>query len=409
MFSDCYYPRVNGVVVSIHSYAEELIKRGHNVCIVTVEYPDEYIFGKGIDSTGGIIDSPNFSLVRLLSHSVIFSKEDRAAKFEQWFFLKKKMDEYKPDIIHINSEWMVGYFGASYARHRGIPYIFTFHTLWEDYIQNYAPLLNEKISKKIGRDIVKFYLKSADYIIAPTRRIVQTVKDYGIDSFVEQIPTGISNSMYNLDNDVLEKQKDVLYNKFPEIKNKRILLFAGRVAKEKNISFLLPVLKEVNKRVSAENQAILLIAGDGLYMPELKDLVQSENLQDSVFYLGYIERQSLASLYKIADVFTFPSKTETQGLVTVESMAMGLPVVAIGEMGTVDVMQGDNGGFMVPEDVDIFAEKVSLLLSDSSVYEQKVQECLKWSKQWTISSLTDKLEKAYEHCINLKQEKKAYK
>ncbi len=401
MFSDCYYPRINGVVISVQSYARELINRGHSVCVVSVEYPEEYIYGNDHSDN---IDSPNFSVIRIPSHAIIFSKEDRIARLEKWFFIKKKMDEFAPDVIHLNSEWLVGYFGAMYARHRKVPCVFTFHTMWEDYIQNYAPLLNSMISHKIGRDLVKFYLKSANHILAPTPRIADTVREYGVETQVELLPTGIPESLFEYDKDRLDSVKTDLFAKNPRLAGKKILLFAGRIAKEKNLDFLVPVLKRVRELLAADSthdgsDAALLIAGDGLYMPDFKALVEKEQLADNVFYVGYVSRQTLAYLYTVADVFTFPSKTETQGLVTAEAMAAGLPVVAIGEMGTVDVMQGDHGGFMVPEDTELFSQRVADLLTDSALYSNKVVECKLWSKQWMITSLTDRLEKAYTTCI----------
>ena len=409
MFSDCYYPRVNGVVVSVHSFVQELVNRGHIVKVITVEYPDDYQFNTKGYSDAGLVDSPNFSLNRLSSKEIIFSKEDRLVRLKQWHILKGILDEFQPDILHINSEWLVGYFGAMYAHHRRVPCIFTFHTLWEDYIQNYAPILREKISKKIGRDIVKFYLKTANHILAPTPQTAQTVRKYGIDTPVELLPTGIPESMFKVDEEALEQMKERVFTRFPQLKDRRILLFAGRVAKEKNLPFLLPVLQRVNQLLekdaasdssaSSTKRAALLVAGDGNFMQDLKDLVEQQQLTQDVFYLGYVERKDLASLYHLADVFTFPSKTETQGLVTVEAMAAGLPVVAIGEMGTIDVMQGDNGGFMVPEDVEIFSQKVYQLLTDNTLYQEKSQEGRAWSKRWGMSALTDRLEAAYATCI----------
>lgn len=407
MFSDCYYPRVNGVVVSVYSFVQELVNRGHVVKVITVEYPDDYEFNKKKGSSMGLIDNPNFSLNRLSSKEIIFSKEDRLVRLKQWHILKGILDEFQPDILHINSEWLVGYFGAMYAHHRKVPCIFTFHTLWEDYIQNYAPILREKISKKIGRDIVKFYLKTANHILAPTPQTAQTVHKYGIDTPVELLPTGIPDSMFKVDTGAVEKMREEVFSRFPQLKDRKILLFAGRVAKEKNLPFLLPVLKRVNQLLEtsasasdgASKGAALLVAGDGNFMQELKDLVEQQQLAQDVFYLGYVERDDLASLYHLVDVFTFPSKTETQGLVTVEAMAAGLPVVAIGEMGTMDVMQGDNGGFMVPEDVEIFSQKVYQLLTDDSLYQEKSQEGRDWSRRWGISALTDRLEASYTTCI----------
>ena len=407
MFSDCYYPRVNGVVVSVHSFVQELVNRGHIVKVITVEYPDDYQFNRKGYSDAGLIDSPNFSLNRLSSKEIIFSKEDRLVRLKQWHILKGILDEFQPDILHINSEWLVGYFGAIYAHHRKVPCIFTFHTLWEDYIQNYAPILREKISKKIGRDIVKFYLKTANHILAPTPQTAQTVRKYGIDTPVELLPTGIPESMFKLNKAGVERMREEVFSNFPQLKDRKILLFAGRVAKEKNLPFLLPVLKRVNQLLErapstsddTTKRAALLVAGDGNFMQDLKDLVEQQQLAQDVFYLGYVERDDLASLYHLADVFTFPSKTETQGLVTVEAMTAGLPVVAIGEMGTIDVMQGDNGGFMVPEDVEIFSQKVFQLLTNDTLYQEKSQEGRAWSRRWGMSALTDRLEAAYATCI----------
>lgn len=407
MFSDCYYPRVNGVVVSVYSFVQELVSRGHVVKVITVEYPDDYEFSKKGDPDAGLMDNPNFSLNRLSSKEIIFSKEDRLVRVKQWNLMKAILDEFSPDVIHINSEWLVGYFGAIYARHRKIPCLFTFHTLWEDYIQNYAPILREKLSKKIGRDIVKFYLKSANHILAPTPHTAETVRKYGIDTPVELLPTGIPDSMFQVDTVRLERVRADLFSRFPQLKDRHLLLFAGRVAKEKNLPFLLPVLRRVNQLLreqhlqepSSQKRAALLVAGDGHFMAELQGLVKKEGLDGDVFYLGYVGREDLSCLYHLADVFVFPSKTETQGLVTVESMAAGLPVVAIGEMGTIDVMQGDNGGFMVEEDVEVFSQKVFQLLSDSALHKKKSKEGLLWSKRWSMDALTDRLEQAYKVCI----------
>lgn len=399
MFADCYYPRVNGVVVSMHSFAQELINRGHVVKIMTVEYPDDYEFGKSIDENYGIIDSPNFSIERLSSKMIIFSREDRLLRFRSWFAIKQIMDKFCPDIIHINSEWLVGYFGVMYARHRNKPCIFTFHTMWEDYIKNYAPFVMETVSRKIGRDLVKFYLKRADYVLAPTPRIAEKVREYGVETKPALLPTGIASCDFQIEEERCDRVREKLIERFPNLQNKKILLFAGRVAKEKNIPFLLSVLKNVNRRLPEQQKAVLLIAGDGVFLPELTTLIHEQGLEKDIFCLGYVEHQYLAYLYSLADVFTFPSKTETQGLVTLEAMTMGLPVVAIGELGTKDVMQGDNGGFMVPDDVSIFSDRVYQLLTDSELHAAKSREAKEWSKQWSIESLTDKLLEAYKQTI----------
>ncbi|MBQ0038884.1 MAG: glycosyltransferase [Treponema sp.] len=401
MFTDAYYPRINGVTVSVHSYAEELVKLGHEVCIVTLEYTEEQQKSSFFDEASD--ETLPFKVVRIPSTRVVFSKEDRMGRLDKWRFVKKAMDSFKPDVIHINSEWVVGYFGAIYSRHRSIPFVFTFHTLWETYLPNYMTMFPSRSTRKLGKEVVRFYLKRADVIISPTERICQVVKDYGIERDMKILPTGIPSSKlaYN------SKQKNIVINqlnkKFPAIRGKKILLYVGRVVKEKNLDFLFDVLKNVQKTMP---KTALLFVGGGPYLDELKEKSKELGLEKSVFFTGYIEGTHLIYFYKKADVFTFPSKTDTQGLVTIEAMLSGLPVVAIGAMGTLDVMQGDNGGFMVKDDPDAFAEKVLLLLKNKKLHMEKGKEAMAWAEKWKISSLTPQLVEYYEKAIEIHNARK---
>ena len=193
-----------------------------------------------------------------------------------------------------------------------------------------------------------------------------------------------------------------MYKGFPLKKKKRILLYVGRVVKEKNLGFLFPVLEKVKK---VYPDTMLVIVGGG---PELEPLQkQAENLKlaKNVCFTGYQNRDDLAYFYNLADVFVFPSVTETQGLVTIEAMMTGLPVVAIGEMGTVDVMQGDNGGFMVKHDAEEFSAKVLELLSNKDLHEQKSKEALEWSKKWSLPDLTNQLVDFYKEALEIRKQR----
>ena len=152
-------------------------------------------------------------------------------------------------------------------------------------------------------------------------------------------------------------------------------------------------MKKVRERVS---NTVLLFVGGGPYLEELRKKSQDAGLVDSVFFTGYIDGSKLIYFYKVADVFTFPSKTETQGLVTIEAMLAGLPVVAIGEMGTLDVMQGDHGGFMVGDEIGEFSDHVVRLLEDETLRKEKSAEAEEWASKWKISNLTPKLAECYE-------------
>lgn len=397
MFTDAYFPRINGVTVSVHSFAEGLCKLGHEVCVVCLEYTEEQQKSSFFDEKSNDEKSP-FKILRIPSAAIAFSKEDRMMRLDKWHLVKKSMDEFQPDVIHINSEWTVGYFGAIYCRHRHVPFVFTFHTLWEDYLANYVSFMPASGLKKIGMEVVRFYLKRADVIIAPTKRIAEVVERYGIKRKANILPTGIPDSKLEYSEKKSEAVYATLFKKFPELKERKILLFVGRIVKEKNLPFLFDVLEKVQK---SQPDTALLFVGGGPYLNELKESAKSRGLEKSVFFTGYIDGNDLIYFYKLACVFTFPSKTETQGLVTVEAMLSALPVVAIGEMGTVDVMQGDNGGFIVKDDVEEFSNKTLKLLQNASLHKEKSEQALKWGNKWKISSLTPKLLECYQKAIDI--------
>ncbi len=398
MFSDTYFPRINGVSVSVHSYAEALTKMGHEVCVICLDYPEKQQKESFFDIK--MRDKKEkFQIIRISSASAsLITKEDRLAHVTQWRYLKKKMDAFKPDIIHLNTEFTLGYFGIIYSRHRHIPCVYTLHTLWEDYIANYIRLFPTRGLKKLAINIVKFYLKRADSVITPTHEIENVVREYGITKPIFIQPTGIPDSklVFNF-----HKSKTVyfhLFRTFPQLLGKKSMLFVGRVVKEKNIDFLYEVLEKVHETLP---KTMLVIAGGGPYLEDAMEHAKERGIDKFVCFTGYVDGNDLIYLYKIASVFTFPSKTETQGLVTIEAMLAGLPVVAIGEKGTVDVMQGDNGGFMVKDDINEFASKTVSLIKDKKLHELKSKEAVAWGSKWKISSLAPRLVDSYEKTIEI--------
>ena len=292
----------------------------------------------------------------------------------------------------------MGYYGVSYARHRHVALVFTFHTLWEDYLANYVHIVPAAVMKKVGRDIVKFYLKRADEIIVPTPNIKEVVSKYGINRPSDILPTGIPDNVVNCSQENLDSFKRKFYEEFPSLNGKNILLYVGRVVKEKNLNFLFSVLSEVQKEVP--NTALLFVGGGPELEPLKKEASELPSSHD-IFFTDYRPREELVYYYHIASIFTFPSVTETQGLVTVEAMMTGLPVVAIGEMGTIDVMQGDNGGFMVKNDLNEFSSKVIQLLKDKDLHGLKSKEAMEWGSKWSMKALTPKLVELYEKGMNL--------
>lgn len=398
MIVDCFYPRVNGVAVSVKTYSDELSRKGHKVIIVCPDYSDgkekRTLSGCYFDYT--VEDNPNVTIFRISSADVIWSKEDKLGRLDKWNDFKYTLDNFHPDIIHINTEFTLGHLGLNYARHRHVPCVFTSHTLWEEYFADYAKFLPSFITKKAGREFTKFFLKRVDGIIVPTKRMAKVVERYGVETELSVLPTGVPADFSHYGKKRVRAFFYKMHKIVPVVKKKTILLYVGRIVKEKNLYFLIDMLGEVRKTVK---DAVLLFVGGGPEEENLKAYARSKPYSWNICFAGYRPRNELVYFYHFADLFVFSSCTETQGLVTVEAMMCGLPVVAIGEMGTLDVMQGDNGGFMVKNDMKEFSEKVCMLLQDSELYDKKKKEAIEWSKNWAVDELTDKLVGCYENAI----------
>ena len=390
LFTDTYFPRVNGVGVSVKCFGEALAKAGHEVCVVCPAYKaDTDVYTETTDIKG-------FSLLRIPSVAIVFSKEDHYVKLSKWKRITAEVDKFKPDVVHINTEFSLGIFGMKYATRNNLALVYTSHTMWESYVENYIRFLPSEWARKFGRKIVCFFAKRAQVVITPTKRMCDLVSSYGINRPIEVLPTGIEESVSKIDEGKLPAFTEDIYREFPALKNKKILLYVGRVVKEKNLYMLFDVFAKVREKIPG---TALFFVGGGPELEPLQQKAATLAAANDICFAGYRDRNMLSYFYHLADVFVFPSRTETQGLVTLEAMRASRPVVAIGEMGTLDVMQGDNGGFMVPNDVDAFADKVIALLSDQALHAQKSKEAREWSAKWSMDYLTPKVEGIYQKAI----------
>jgi glycosyltransferase involved in cell wall biosynthesis len=392
MFTDAYWPRVNGVTVSVDTFSRALIRAGHEVLIVCSEYPNTYSLAHSLFPGDKRDDDPQ--IIRVPSMPVLISKEDRLAKFHKWNWVFKQVEAFNPDIIHVNSEVMIAEFGFLYARMHNIPAIYTFHTMWEEYGPNYFPsYLPLFVVLLIVRTFVKNVLRRSYRVIVPTIQIEDVVKKYKMKKLTYLLPTGIETDLFQHEAEDYSRFKEQMEVRFPVLKEKRILLFAGRVTKEKNISFLLNILPTILQK---HDDIILMIVGNGPYLENLQKEAELIGLGENCIFLDYMTRKDLSLAYGISRVFVFPSLTDTQGLVTLESMLSGTPVVAIGEMGTIMVMGGDNGGFMVKNDPKEFSARVLDLLEDDELHRRKSQEAKVHAMAWSIEEVTKKLVKIYD-------------
>jgi glycosyltransferase involved in cell wall biosynthesis len=403
MFSDAYWPRVNGVTVSVDTFSRALIKAGHRVMVVCSEYPQEKMTESiaALDphvmlEPGGASSAARGEyapeLLRVPSGGVFFSKEDRAAKLSDWPRVEELIRAFAPDVLHINTEFIIADFGFRYGKKHRVPIVYTFHTIWEDYAANYFPLVPDFLLRFIVRKFQRGLLKKSDVIIVPTVQIAEMIRMYKVKKETRLLPTGVDPALFSHSPEQIAAFRKQLEEKYPSIEGKRILMFAGRVAKEKNISFVIMLMKELIER---HPDLVLLIAGNGPDLEYYREEAAACGVGGHCVFTGYLERSEIALCYAVSKVFVFPSLTETQGLVTIEAMLSGVPVVAIGVLGTVEVMGGDNGGFMTGNDREEFKARLLQLLEDDELYRAKSAEARRHAGRWALDAITGKLVAVY--------------
>jgi glycosyltransferase involved in cell wall biosynthesis len=349
-----------------------------------------------VERSGSLRDAEEPQIIRVPSMPFLISKEDRIAKFHKWFWVSKQIERFKPDIIHINTEFVIAEFGFQYAWLYTLPTVYTYHTLWEDYVANYIPLVPTFLLRFIVRRISKSILKRAQAIIVPTLQIQDLLKKYRIRNTSYLLPTGIDPQLFTRKSEEIASFRELLIQKYPQLTHKRILLFAGRIAKEKNIDFLLAIAPVI---IARHPEVVFLLAGNGPDLYYYQEECARLGIESHCIFTGYLDREDLALTYWVSDIFVFPSLTETQGLVTIEAMFSGIPVVAIGAMGTLMVMKGNRGGFMVKNDQKEFIRRVFDLLEDRPLYERKAAEAKRYAQQWSIDALAVKLQRIYQDTL----------
>ncbi len=369
--TDCFWPRVNGVTVAVQTLLEQFLALGHEVLVIAPEYE----MNQPADPS---------QIQRVDARPSKVSPEDRLATHKGISQAVVILQEFKPDIIHSHTEFALTKAAKIYARESNIPLVMTSHTYFEPYVQHYMPYMPLWFIRIFALNYTKRNFKAANVIITPGIAMVETLMGYGIKTRIVNIPTGIDPKPFSGEKRTLGK-------------GSFHLLYVGRIAREKNVFFLLDVLERL---VGDFPGIVLRLVGDGPSRKELEEDAEKRGLTSSLEFVGYQPHEEIASYYKNSDVFVFPSRTETQGLVTLESLMTGTPVVAVGERGSAEVLREGDGAHLTINDPAIFSDQVKRLLSDSSYWETMSGKAKEYAKDWTAPALALKLEKLYRELVS---------
>jgi 1,2-diacylglycerol 3-alpha-glucosyltransferase len=376
--SDVFFPRVNGVSTSIETFRRDLAALGHEVVLVAPSYSR---------ASADPCETANPSIHRVPARAVPRDPEDRIMFYGR---LRRALAELAPrkfDVVHIHTPFLAHYAGLGFARAQGTPVVATYHTLFEEYLHHYVPLLPRKITGGLARRFSRSQCNQLDVVIAPSQAMKQALLAYGISKRIEILPTGLPGERFQAGDGSTFRRRHGFRLDQP------LLLFVGRTAHEKNIGFLLEMMLELR---SLRPDAVLLIAGEGPAAHSLRAQATRLGVDGTVRFLGYFDRGGeLQDCYSAADIFVFSSLTETQGLVLLEAMAQGVPVVAIPRMGTIDILAPGLGCRHAPNDRKGFAEVVRGVLADPAARSELGVQAREYAKTWASISMAQRLSALY--------------
>ncbi|MHC1578515.1 MAG: glycosyltransferase family 4 protein [Dehalococcoidia bacterium] len=361
LFTDTFLPDINGVVTVIQTMERELTREGHEVHIFAPAYPGWH----GNESRVYRFSSLRFPFYPGMRMGVPYNR--RAFKIIPSL-----------DVVHSHTPGPLGLLAVQVSERYQTPHVHTYHTLYTEYRHYLPPPVRP--SRQMVIRLSRILCNSCDVIIAPSLQMKRELESYGIDRPMYPLSFGLDEEEFSR-----EVEWDMRAELNPPTED--LLLFAGRLGKEKNLAFLLRAFKRL---LSRRDSVRLIIAGDGPQRQALQRYATELGIAPYVIFTGFLERRKLIDLYK-QTLFVFTSKTETQGMVLIEAMMAGSPVIAIGKMGVLDVVQPGKTGILVEENEDEFAQACYRLLEDKTERERLGRAAHKWAYSQSARASTRKL------------------
>ncbi|MDO5522012.1 MAG: glycosyltransferase family 4 protein [bacterium] len=379
LFTDTYYPEINGVANSVYTLKKELEERGHNVYVITTTTPGS--------------PKHEYNVFRVHSMPFVFMKDRRVGMVYQRK-LASLIRKLNLDIIHTNTEFSMRMFALIMAKELKIPLVHTYHTIYEDYTHYFAPIA---ILNNSAKAFARFYTRRCcnfvEEVIVPTEKVQQLLTSYNVYRNINVIPTGIELKKFyrgNYTKDQVDQVKVELGIK----ENEKVILYIGRVSPEKDIDKLLKILPEYKKK---HDDARFVIVGAGPDIENLKNCVNELGLQDMVIFAGERPWNQIALYYQLGDVFVSASQSETQGLTYFEAMAAGLPVVAKKDDCLKDILVDGYNGYQFTTDEEFLEGLDHVLYEDKGIdYRKNSEEMM---KPYSTEVFAERIEEVYHKVI----------
>lgn len=375
-FADTYYPQQNGVATSVGYFAAILKKFGHQVFVIAPKI-------KGYtDQEQDTLRLPSSKLWPTIPDS---ARLPLPIPSSVWWKIFK--NDY--DIIHAHGNGLFSLIGYIIAKKKNIPFVLTFHTLFNQYTHY---ILGGKIITPAMVDKgLRMFGNLCDGVVAPSEKMKHELIKIGIKKPISIIPNFLDIDRFTV------TKKGFLHSNFHIPKERQILLSVGRLGKEKNFEFLIQTFAKINKE---NKQVQLVIVGEGAQKQNLTNLIKKLRLTKYVTLTDGIDIEQMPDVYKDADIFVFTSTTETQGIVTLEAAAAGLPLVLVADEAYKDIVKNNVNGFALPPKQQLFVDKIQLLLDNPTMQKAFGKASIKMVRLITKEKvLVDKIINLYKNCL----------
>ncbi len=380
LFSETYYPEINGVANSVYLLKTELENRGHHVYVFTTTTPGA--------------PEHEHNVFRVPSIPFIFITERRVGLFYQpkLAHIIKKMNL---DIIHTHTEFSLGIFGRIMARELKLPIVHTYHTIYEDYthyLTRFKAL--DRRAKAFARTYSKVCCNTVEQVIVPTDKTKQLLMNYSVHKDIAVIPTGVDLSKFDRSK-YPEQEVNSLKSKYNLKPQDKVMIYIGRVSQEKNIEEIINAMPEYMK---TRDEVKFVIVGSGPALEKLENLVIQLKLTDRFVFTGSQPWDTIGLFYQMGDVFVSASRSETQGLTYIEAMASGLPIVAREDKCLEDILEQGKNGYSFTNKEELYHGLDQILFLDklTNYGENAIEKVKKYSTQ----EFAYQIERVYQQVVS---------
>lgn len=376
--TDLYDPVVNGVVTSVNSLKEALTASGHEVRILTLS---ESLHSHATDCV---------SYVGSVNANKIYPQARLRARFARK--LIHDILRWHPDVVHSQCEFSTFLIARKICKRLDIPLVHTYHTVYEDYTHYFCP--SRRIGKKVVSKLSSALSRRCDLMVAPTEKVRDLLKKYQVSSPVFVSPTGISLEKFSRRLHPERRQK--LRQDLGLDADALVLVFVGRLAKEKNLEEILSFLPD------CPAHSMLLVVGDGPNRPYLEEQAIRLGVQDRVLFTGMIPPSLIADYYQLGDIFVSASTSETQGLTYIEALASGVPLLCRRDACLLDIVDTGSNGWLYETKAEFLAcvQNYPTSASQRRIFSENAGRT---AQQFSLEHFGQQMESIYLHAMNFRE------